>query len=192
MTRLPILALPACLVLSACNVADLGATATAAGYANRIQQVTSALATSPTPLTSIPVPGDATMTGVLTVAAPTVNLTQTALGAMTMTTNFATNSVTGSVNNFVATEVNPTTGATTTSAASGSLNFSGIVTIGDGAFAIDGPVVGSVDIGDAGGAITNGRIRGGFYSTSLGLASSGGVTGEAGGSQIIGNYLVAE
>ena len=113
-----------------------------------------------------------------------------------MSVNFNNSTFTGTASNFVGLQSNLSTGATTASATSGSFSYSGTLNFAAGAFVMDGTVTGSIDLGNASGAISNGELFGNLHNTSRGITSSGGISGDidAGGTQtgLIGNYIISQ
>ena len=177
--------------------ADTTTNITVEQQSQALRDVTAALTENPNPITAAPTDPTAVMQGAVVLAAPQANLRQTAIGAMSMEANFDTARVRGIADRFSLVNTDPTTGAQTRSATTGRLDYTGQIDLAGSSNQLTGDVVGAVELGDSGGTIRQGAIKGSFYETDRGLASSGSVTGRitsnAGNDvQMIGTYGVTE
>ncbi|MEC7762846.1 MAG: hypothetical protein VX874_13155 [Pseudomonadota bacterium] len=168
-----------------------GGGASQAAYASTLQNLTAELAENPSPVTTLPSTGTAAFNGVVTVAAPQVNLTESAMGAMEMDVDFATARFTGSAGNFIASDANLATGRTTSTRTDGSFTFEGDVA--PGASGLTGDVRGNIALPSSGNVDLTGDFSGAIHQGDNRYLSMGGLYMEdAQGNNYIGNFVMGE
>lgn len=183
--------LAALVPLSACMGNAVGGGASQSAYASTLQSLTAELAENPSPVSTLPATGSAAFSGVVTVAAPQVNLTESAMGAMSMDVDFATARFTGSAGNFIATDADIATGRTTSRATNGAFTFEGDVA--PGSFGLDGDVRGNIELPSSGDVALTGDFKGAIHEGDNRYLSMGGLYMEdASGKDYIGNFVMGE
>ena len=195
--RQPNMYIPRCAIamLSLAGLSGCGAVAGQSLFSDtfRLQQINAAIAENNSPLTSRPTSGDVTMTGAILLSS-SMDSSPSLVGEARMVAEFGSDKIRGSARDFVLTTGNEDT--SNSRSVGGALTFSGAINMADGHSAIDGSVTGTIDVGEGTTPFNNGEIRGGFYATDLGIASTGVVTGQvatSGGTETVGGgYSVAE